>query len=189
MNFYSICALVTGVCQSVWRSGKAVAAGGSVFRRGLCRFLVVCVKAWHTATGDFVKFCEVDFSMWKAAKCRQKGGVSSAGRPQTAVRKTAFCKSEGRLSQHQRRPLIAETAKNGHFIGRFPCSVFCFADFFCHVFLLFIVYVYSFLLYLYAARRAAAYRFPGVSVYGFLTSRRPVVAILLQNNVISDIFL
>ena len=84
-----------------------------------------------------------------------KGGVSSAEMPQTAVRKTVFCKPKGRLSQHQRPSLIVKTAKIGHFIGRFPSSVFYFADFFCHVFLLSVVHVYSSVVHEYAVLRAA----------------------------------
>ena len=71
------------------------------------------------------------------------------------MRKTAFRLAKGRLSQHQRPPLIAKTAKIGHFIGRFPPSVFYFADFFCHVFLLPAVHVYSSVVHEYAVLRAA----------------------------------
>ena len=71
------------------------------------------------------------------------------------MRKTVFRLAKGRLSQHQRLPLIAKTAKIGHFIGRFPPSVFYFADFFCHVFLLPAVHVYSSVVHEYAVLRAA----------------------------------
>lgn len=76
----------------------------------------------------------------KAANSRAKDGLLQAERPPFATSKAVF--------NHK-------TAKIGHFIGRFPSSVFYFADFFCHVFLLSVVHVYSSVVHEYAALHAA----------------------------------
>ena len=86
---------------------------------------------------------------------KTKHGISPCQRPLTARPKAVFYTPKGRLSQHQRPFLIVKTAKIGHFIGRFPPSVFYFADFFCHVFLLSVVHVYSSVVHEYAVRCAA----------------------------------